>query len=158
LLLTFCFSCKNNTEEQYKEAETNFKLSSFDWMRGSWKIEMTKDSLNFNESWLTDSNGNWAGKSVQVFGKDTVKETMTIYKVENRIYYTVKIDGQNQGVTSHFLLKDTANQTFVFSDDERSFPQVVMYKPISANSFEATLKGIKGGKPTTIVHNFVRVN
>ncbi len=157
LVICFCFSCKNN-EEQYKAKETNFKLSSFNWLRGSWKGGIVKDSVSSYETWGTDSNGSWAGKGRMLFGKDTVNETVGIYKVEDRVYYTAKVEGQNNGGSTHFLLSDTANGEYVFSDDEHDFPQVIIYKPTSPNSFDATLKGIKNGRPKTVVFKFERTN
>ncbi len=157
LLICFCFSCKNS-EEQYKPKETNFKLSSFNWLRGSWKGGIAKDSVSSLETWVTDSNGNWAGKGQMLLGKDTVNETIGIYKVEDRVYYTAKVDGQNNGETTHFLLSDTVNGEYVFSDDEHDFPQVIIYKPTSSTTFEATLKGMKHGSPKTTVFKFERAH
>ncbi|MDZ4757715.1 MAG: DUF6265 family protein [Bacteroidota bacterium] len=158
LLITFCFSCKNNTEETYKPKETNFKLSTFSWLRGTWVGNSAKDSTSFTESWATDSNGNWAGRGLMLFGKDTVNETIGIYKEEDRVYYTAKVEGQNYGGTTRFLLSDTANGQYVFSDDEHDFPQVIIYKQTSPNNFEATLKGIKHGRFQTNIYKFERKN
>ncbi len=158
LVICFCFSCKNNSEEQYKAKESNFKLSSFNWLRGSWKGEVPKDSESYTETWATDSNGNWAGRGRMLFGKDTVNEIVGIYKVEDRVYYTAKVEGENNGGTTHFLLSDTTNGVYVFTDDEHDFPQVIIYKQTSPTTFEATLKGMKHGSPKTKVFKFERTH
>lgn len=154
ITVVFLWSCKN--DEPYEEKKTDFTLSSFSWLRGTWTGGVPKDSIYYTETWGTDSNGNWTGKGWMLFGKDTVRETLGINKVENRIYYTAKVEGENNGQVSYFQLKDTVGGTFVFGDDEHDFPQVIIYKPISPNRFEATLSGLKGGKPLKKTYTFDR--
>jgi hypothetical protein len=115
-------------------------LPNIDWLLGKW--EYKTQNVLVVESWTKKNNGNYAGYSYSLQGKDTVsQEVVEIVLENNKVLYKATVKEQNGGETIPFLLSQSASDSIVFVNEMHDFPQKIVYKKVSETSIEAAIEG-----------------
>lgn len=122
---------------------------------GVWKMKTAKGFIC--ESWKKNTNNELAGSSFKITGKDTtITERVQLIKKGNSIFYIPNVNGQNDGHPIPFKLTWTNNSTFIFSNPEHDYPQVVAYQFIGKDSLNAWIDGNYNGKPKRVDFHYKR--
>jgi hypothetical protein len=107
---------------------------------GVWKMKTTKGFIC--ESWKKTGANELTGSSYRITGKDTsVTERVQLIKKGNEIFYNPTVTGENNGKPIPFKLTWASKSTYLFTNPEHDYPQVVAYQFVSKDSLNAWIDG-----------------
>lgn len=151
LLMAFmaCAEEKTGTEtiiDIEANTEVTPDVSNLDlaWLVGNWKDSTTWSHLNKQiiERWYLEDNVLY-GTGLQVSDvTDTVLvESLNINTGEQPVNFVARVKEQNQGQGIAFALKSYGADSVRFENLGHDFPQIIIYKKITADSIHATAAG-----------------
>ncbi|HRI21012.1 MAG TPA: DUF6265 family protein [Panacibacter sp.] len=117
------------------------KLNAFE---GKWKMQ-TKKGEYLYESWEKINDSYLQSKSflIKLNGDTMQMETVTLTQINEDIFYTSSVPGQNDGKGIAFRLTGFANNTFTFENAEHDFPKRIVYQFTGDGSLHAWIDGGK---------------
>lgn len=117
------------------------KLNVFE---GVWKMQ-TKKGEYLYENWKKINDNYLQNKSFLIkLNGDTVQmETVILTQINEDIFYTSSVPGQNGGKGIAFRLTGFANNTFTFENAEHDFPKRITYRFTGSDSLHAWIDGGK---------------
>jgi len=136
-LIVLMASCNNKKVKN--------KLQSMEWLLGSWQMNTDKGMLY--EEWIKENDSLFAGKSFMVINADTiVLELINLQLSKNDLFYNPIVLNQNGEEPVSFKLTDKRENKYVFENKQHDYPQKIVYKQISKDSFNAWIEGNQDGK------------
>ena len=128
---------------QVKEHQ-ELKLSSLEWLLGSW--ENISEENEFYEIWSKVNDSIFYGESYLLIKNDTIFfETMLLEQKGRDLILTPTTTDQNGSHSIKFKLI-TSNKEFVFENKEHDFPQRIVYTNPTSDSLYAYIEGEENGK------------
>lgn len=133
-LLIATAGCKTNSGEPE---------NSFGWLKGRWQAK--DNTFTIREEWAMEGDTMLAGfdKGFSNEGQLIMEEKMGICKREGEVYYLLTLNR----VLVAFKLdteKDAEPGKFIFNNPNTGFPEMIVLKKISDDSFIAAIEGGKG--------------
>jgi len=151
IALVFFQSCTFR-EDGPKHEDIN-KLSSLEWLIGSWIHH--QDDGYFSENWTQVNDSVLSGFGYLFLGEDTIfSETISLEQKGEDIFYIVSAQGQNDGKSVQFRLTSDNDGKFVFENPEHDFPKRIMYQFIDNEHFQAVVEGLEAGENRRMVFDF----
>lgn len=131
-------------------------IKTFDFLAGKW--EMKAQSGKIMERWhkhrdsLTASSHRFNAK-----GDSLLTETVTLKKIKGDWHYCVTgYEKGNEGKTD-FKLVTSADNTFIFENQQHDFPQRIVYQNKGKDGILAWIEGEIGGKKKKIAFPYQKV-
>ncbi|MBL4705880.1 MAG: hypothetical protein JKY54_15245 [Flavobacteriales bacterium] len=149
-LLGFLWSCQDEPEtinalivdELFSEPDPlNTSALDISWLEGNWRDSTSWAHLDAQivERWyLADQIFYGTGLQVKNGTDTTLVESLQIKLTTNPINFAATVKNQNGGKAINFELKAYSSDSVRFENMAHSFPQVIIYKRITADSIHAT--------------------
>lgn len=135
------------------------KLSTFNWLLGTWKMETGE--TYFVEEWRKVNDSTFEASSYKYSAQDTATkiplESVQLVWKKGNAFYVPTVTGQNKGQPVYFKFMGIEKQEFLFENKEHNFPQRIYYKPVSANQLYARVEGIYNERFTALEFEYNRV-
>jgi hypothetical protein len=124
-------------------AAPNSPLADLAWLAGCWVGSSAGTTVE--EQWMRPAGGMMLGMSRTVSG-DSVRtwETMQIREEGGRLVFTARPSGQPE---ASFGSTEITATGVVFENAAHDFPQRVIYRRAGADSLQARIEGMRGGRP-----------
>ncbi len=107
---------------------------------GEWIMPYKKGELV--EKWQKQYNKKLTGETFYINGNDEeLQEKIDLVLSDGRIYYSSKVNGQNDGEGVPFALIKIEKNIFIFENKEHDFPQRITYEVKSPNELVASIEG-----------------
>lgn len=120
------------------------KISSFQWMEGSWMIDTGRSIIL--ETWKVKNDSTLTGQSMFIAGKDTMpQEKIELAFRGGSWYYHPILNGQNESHSTRFKIIMVKGSEFISENSEHDFPQRISYRRIKDQMF-ASIEGKNAGK------------
>jgi hypothetical protein len=114
------------------------KLSQFDFLVGQWKHEH-KDQF---EVWTKDKNNELVEYGYLLRDdKQSITETLSIKKLNNKIIYEATVSDQNEGKSVPFILNTKIATSFSFENNNHDFPKKIQYEKLSRQKIKVNVLG-----------------
>lgn len=124
------------------DKKNELSLSSFEWMLGSWKGNV--NGSQSSEKWTKINASTYKGKGVLKAGGTTLfSEKLELKKTNAGTYLTVSLDKKNKRVA--YRMTSNEGGTIVFENRSVSYPQKIVVKKNSNNSFSMTMQSGDAG-------------
>lgn len=112
----------------------------FEKLVGKWKM-LTRKGL-IMEEWKKEDSTTLSGKSYLFKSGDTIPlEKLQIHLLQDKLFYTSQVTGQNEGKAISFVLTTSTNNTYTFENPEHDFPKRIYYEFVSNDSLHAWIDG-----------------
>lgn len=119
------------------DKKEDLSLSSFEWMLGSWKGNV--NGSQSTEKWTKIDASTYKGKGTLKAGGTTLfSEKLELKKTNVGTYLTVSLDKKNKRVAYRMTSNDGG--TIVFENKSVSYPQKIVMKKNSNNSFSMIMQ------------------
>ncbi|MGK0390327.1 MAG: hypothetical protein ACI94Y_003079 [Maribacter sp.] len=119
------------------DVKEDLYLTSFEWMLGSW--EGNVNGSESTEKWTKIDASTYKGKGILKAGGTTLfSEKLELKKMIIGTYLTVSLDKKNKRVA--YLMTSNEGGTIVFENRSISYPQKIVMKKNSNNSFSMTMQ------------------
>jgi len=107
---------------------------------GEWTTPHKEGELV--EIWQKQYNKKLTGETFYIIGNaEESKEKIDLVLSEGRIYYSSKVNGQNEGESVQFTLIKMEKNKFIFENKEHDFPQRIIYELRLPNELIASIEG-----------------
>ncbi len=107
---------------------------------GEWTMPFKNGELV--EKWEKQFNKKLTGETFFINGNEKEpQEKIDLVLTDGRIYYSSKVNGQNDGETVPFTLIGIEKNIFIFENKEHDFPQRITYELRSSTEFIASIEG-----------------
>jgi hypothetical protein len=147
VLISLSFSCKKSDMTGSDDTEKD-KIKAARWMLGSWQYKSAEGLLV--ESWKKVNDSTYSGSSYFIKGKDTIHyETIDLNQLKDKLSYNTTIVGQNNNKAVSFNLTSVSEESLVFENSTRDYPQKISYTHVSKDSLATEISGYQSGKPST---------
>lgn len=121
------------------------ELTKAKWLIGTWENKTSRGSIY--ETWKTENNNEFSGKSYIVKEKDTlVFENIRLVQQQDGLFYIPTVKNQNDGLPIRFATKTISANQLVFENLQHDFPQIISYTKITSDSLLAEISGTKNGQ------------
>ncbi len=126
------------------------------WLRGKWEVKATGTVLY--EEWVKTGEGDLSGISYYLKGTDTVTlEWMTLTRNRDRLIFTAKTAGQNDGDPVSFPASRVGPDELIFTNRSHDFPQNISYRSVTRDSMVAEISGTVSGQFKSRVFEMKRI-
>lgn len=121
------------------------QLAGASWLLGRWEQKTLKGTIY--ESWKSNSDSSYFGKSYLLKEKDTVVlETVSLLQKDGALFYIPTVTNQNNSMPVSFKLTSSSDNKLVFENPIHDFPQKITYVLISSDSLLAEISGVLNNK------------
>ncbi len=147
------YSCTQGEKKDIESANVN-KIDStskisLKWAEGSF--EYSNATGIYKEAWKKINNTEYEGLGCFCIKTDTVfKMSMRLYKAENTIKMSYKVNHQNENKATDFILSKHLNNVYVFENPFRSFPSIMQYKFLGDTAIEVKESGFENNKAKVV--------
>lgn len=137
ILFTLCFIISINNYSQ--------RISTFQWMVGTWKISTPQGSIL--EIWQAKDDSTLQGRTlfVKTTGDSVLQETIELAYRNGDWYYSPTVMNQNGGNAVSFKVIFMRGTEFVSENPTHDFPQRIAYRRIKQSMY-ASIEGKRNGK------------
>lgn len=128
----------------------------FEKLAGKWKM-LTRKGLIIEE-WKKEDSATLSGKSYLLKSGDTIPlEKLKIYRLQDKLFYTSQVHGQNEGEVIAFALTTAINNTYTFENPEHDFPKRIHYEFVGSDSLHAWIDSGEAMAGKRSDFNYIRV-
>jgi len=107
---------------------------------GEWTTPFKKGELV--EIWQKQYNKKLTGETFYISGNEKEsQEKIDLVLTDGKIYYSSKVNGENDGEPIPFTLVGFDKNIFIFENKEHDFPQRITYELRSSTEFIASIEG-----------------
>ncbi len=122
---------------------------SLKWAEGSFEYSNTKGI--YKETWKKINNTEYKGFGCFCIKTDTVfMMSMRLYKAENTVKMSYKVNHQNEDKATDFILSKQLNNVYVFENPFRDFPSIMQYKFLGDTAIEVKESGFENDKAKVV--------
>ncbi len=160
ICFVFIFYACSDRENQKIEGNIINKIDSsaittLKWIEGSFEYSNAKGI--YKETWKKINNAEYKGFGCFCIKADTVfMMNMRLYKVENTIKMSYKVNRQNENKDIDFILSKQLNNVYVFENPFRDFPSIMQYKFLGDSAIEVKESGFEDNKAKVVEFTVTR--
>ncbi len=127
LLLSSLFSCSNNKSNKFPN-----------WLIGEWKC--SKHKFNIIETWkFNTQNNKLIGSTTWFYPGKKSTENFELYEKNNSIYFTVKINGEDE----IFNVNQSNKNLLSFVNVKHAYPKYIYYKKVGESNMLCRIENFK---------------
>ena len=126
-------------------------ITNIQKLNGKWRVNNAQEF----EEWFPSES--FPFKGVVYSGEGNKKESLSIEKVGDDIFYKAKVFDQNGGRVIDFKMIRCDEKEITFQNKEHDFPNTISYRFKNANSMEALVIGQRDKQPIEMTLKFERV-
>ena len=118
-----------------------YKMSSFKWMIGSWKMETKRGAIL--ETWISSNDSTLSGESIRInlTGGTDLLEKIQLVSRNKEYFYIPTAQGQNENKPVKFKITSFSDSGFVAENPAHDFPKRISYNLMSKDSIHAFIDG-----------------